>query len=1413
MLLVFLLLGVSCSKLQAQFTVSTGIPSPASSGSGGSPAYLAFAIENSNSYAINFTGLDMYRSGTSNGVLYSLYYSSTSITGSPGAIPTSAAWTLIDTATQSTVSTTAIHPSFTNLTFQIPANTIYRFAVVLTGGNQVNMGSNTATPTSFTNNGVSIYTGSYQISGATVGYWSGNANYYWAGTIYVAQATPCVSPPTAGTATVSNSNPCPGAPVVLNGTGGTGGIGQTYQWQTSTSSTGPFTNIGSSQASASYVLTSSTSAGTNYYRYYVDCSSLSDTSTVVAVNTPTLHPGGTFTINAALPTGGSNFNSFTDAAAAIKCGIMSPVVLNVAPGSGPYNEQVLFPSTIGSNATNTLTINGNGNTLTFSPTALAPYILGIEGTDNVTVRDLNIESGNVSTVYPCRVWNGSSNDSFINCSFKIPITVNSSTAIPFAAGGMVAVTPMAAGPVNNNNTLLDCFMEGGYYGTVFYGNNTTNRDTSNKILNCRIKDFYVYGLYTLYQFGMEVKQDTVEQPTRTTTSTFYGMMFSTGNVGLIVEKNLIRDIYNGNPINTGSCYGIYLSSDGTAANPHQFTNNVIRDFKGNGSHYGMYLTGVDYINVYHNTIVMNDITSTGGTTYGIYNTGSTGSINIKNNIVYINRNGTTGTKYCLYYTGAGAKASNNNDLFMISGTNNHIGYNGTNQTTIGAWQIASGAGSPYDVNSYDLDPLFAGTAIGNYSPTNSLIDNIGTPVGVLEDINNASRSASTPDAGAYEFAVPPCAGTPNPGVVLGPDSVCAGSTFTLSADSLSIGVGIIYDWQYNNGAGWTSASVSGFSYTVTGGIITPTDYRIVTYCTNSMQADTSSVYTQALAPFYYCYCSPYTNNTLHTSIANYMTNVSIIGNTLNNSTTVVGAGGFTQTKPTQPSQTATVEIGSPFTLSTTQSTTLATAEAWIDWDHSGSFDVGEYYPLTSSGTNATASITPPLGTTLGLTGMRIRISYNSLNAFTASGSCLNPSAGRETEDYVITVAPAPTCPKSTLLGATSGTTSATLAWTPISGAQLWQVEYGAGTFALGSGTRTSVSTLPFSTPSLTYDTSFLFYVRDICGPTDSSLWTFATKFYLTPPNDDCINAVPLFNGVTVLGTTGGATQSELPCDASATANDVWYKFTTGATAGSVTITVTTAYADAVIQALDGTCGVFLPMTPTASTTLGTNGCIDGPAAGTEFGTYTVLANTTYYFRVYGYGPTGGLTKEGTFTIVASGTPLVIKLNNITATNKGTANRIDWNSQSEDLGDTYELERSIDAKSFESLAIVAAKGKASSYSYLDESAVIGVNYYRLKMTDKAGRIEYSKTVMALVNDSRFDVHAYPNPVADYLTVKISNSKNRVGQLMVTDVTGKVILMKGTQQDETIIDMKGMAKGVYLLKYTDDVNTKTIRINKQ
>ena len=45
---------------------------------------------------------------------------------------------------------------------------------------------------------------------------------------------------------------------------------------------------------------------------------------------------GNYTINSAVVTGGTNFQTFNDFSAALACGVSGPVVATVVAGSGPY---------------------------------------------------------------------------------------------------------------------------------------------------------------------------------------------------------------------------------------------------------------------------------------------------------------------------------------------------------------------------------------------------------------------------------------------------------------------------------------------------------------------------------------------------------------------------------------------------------------------------------------------------------------------------------------------------------------------------------------------------------------------------------------------------------------------------------------------------------------------------------------------------------------------------------------------------------------------------------------------------------------------------------------------------------------------------------------------------------------------
>jgi hypothetical protein len=183
------------------------------------------------------------------------------------------------------------------------------------------------------------------------------------------------------------------------------------------------------------------------------------------------------------------------------------------------------------------------------------------------------------------------------------------------------------------------------------------------------------------------------------------------------------------------------------------------------------------------------------------------------------------------------------------------------------------------------------------------------------------------------------------------------------------------------------------------------------------------------------------------------------------------------------------------------------------------------------------------------------------------------------------------------------------------------------------------------------------------------------------------------------------------------------------------------------------------------------------------------------------------------TYCANGNPLAIKISNIEAMNRGPRNRIDWSTASETPGDQMILQRSFDGRSFKAITEIAAKGKASNYTYWDEQPTQGINYYRLQLRETSGNSTYSKVVSATVNTSgALTLSASPNPVLNQLTVNVTGAVRGTGTLTVTDPTGKTLLQVPADAGTSLIDMSSFAAGIYFIRYSDDAGTLTTRVSK-
>lgn len=204
----------------------------------------------------------------------------------------------------------------------------------------------------------------------------------------------------------------------------------------------------------------------------------------------------------------------------------------------------------------------------------------------------------------------------------------------------------------------------------------------------------------------------------------------------------------------------------------------------------------------------------------------------------------------------------------------------------------------------------------------------------------------------------------------------------------------------------------------------------------------------------------------------------------------------------------------------------------------------------------------------------------------------------------------------------------------------------------------------------------------------------------------------------------------------------------------------------------------------------------------------VLNNAGFYevtFTTSGFSGFFARTTSG-------GAPLQVTLGKISALNIGEHNRIEWNTLTEEPDDRFEIERSQTGTSFENIGSIQASGHAPfNYHFIDENPFAGTNYYRLKLKSLNGMDKYSIIVSATVNGNNFSLSAYPNPVFDNLSLEI-NGAGPAAKIQLIDVTGNIIEQMDVRNGKSLIVMKQLAQGMYLLKFQDNNHNKTLKIYK-
>jgi hypothetical protein len=363
-------------------------------------------------------------------------------------------------------------------------------------------------------------------------------------------------------------------------------------------------------------------------------------------------------------------------------------------------------------------------------------------------------------------------------------------------------------------------------------------------------------------------------------------------------------------------------------------------------------------------------------------------------------------------------------------------------------------------------------------------------------------------------ATGPCSGTPAPGNTLASQTaVCGGQNTVLSLQNATTGVGVSYQWQSSsNGVTFTNiAAATNPSLTTTQ--TANTYYQCVVTCAGN--SGTSAPVQVTMQPFQNCYCTP--TYTTGTSFGDLISNVEIVGTTLANNTGFVNGTPSYTYYTGQPNYTATLMPSSSYTLAvSTGEYGFQGFSAWIDYNDDGIFTtstdpltnerigftpttIGTGFTPGAINASSTFPITLACNPPAGVHRMRVRCSYFTNGS--VINPCINYSYG-ETEDYDVTIAPAPACPAAgTIVASEVTSNSADITWLAgCSATNTFNIEYGPAGFTQGTGTLLSNQVVTISNDSLFYtltgladNTTYDVYYQGVCGASTSP-WTLGGFF-------------------------------------------------------------------------------------------------------------------------------------------------------------------------------------------------------------------------------------------------------------------------------------------------------------------------------
>lgn len=197
-----------------------------------------------------------------------------------------------------------------------------------------------------------------------------------------------------------------------------------------------------------------------------------------------------------------------------------------------------------------------------------------------------------------------------------------------------------------------------------------------------------------------------------------------------------------------------------------------------------------------------------------------------------------------------------------------------------------------------------------------------------------------------------------------------------------------------------------------------------------------------------------------------------------------------------------------------------------------------------------------------------------------------------------------------------------------------------------------------------------------------------------------------------------------------------------------------------------------------------------------------------------YRPDIAVTNSGsTVSILANLCILLpIELISFTAENEYNKILLKWSTASEKNNNYFSIEKSYNGIDFFKIGEISGAGYSNiitHYTFIDETPIYGLNYYRLKQTDFDGQFSYSETEVVPYLNENLSISCYPVPFKNEIYL---NGTEENGIAIFYDMRGEEIKRQTTTTRVTKITTEDIPTGSYLIRYVSQFNSFTIAVSK-